>query len=291
MIRTTIIGLGLIGGSLGLALRKFGGAEWHITGYSRRRETVQQALKQGAIDQMALNAQEAVATADLVVLATPIAVIPGVLVEITPHLRRDCVVTDTASTKEQVLKWAGSKLPPGVPFVGGHPMAGKETWGLDVAEPDLFEGATYCIVSAPSTTPRATELVTKMIETIKANPLSISANEHDHLVGGISHLPLALSAILVSVTQKDPAWTQMAKLAAGGYRDTTRVASGSPQMGRDICLTNKPALIAWIDGFLAELTRFKEKIEQGSSAEIESTLNRAKEGRDAWYRQRFSSGG
>lgn len=291
MIRTTIIGLGLIGGSLGLALKKFGGAEWHITGYSRRQETVSQAFKQGAIDRMALNVSEAVGAAELVVLATPIGAIPGVLAEIAPRLRRDCVVTDTASIKEQVLKWAGSSLPSGVPFVGGHPMAGKETWGLDVAEADLFVGATYCIISAPSTTPRATELVMKMVKTIKANPLSISADEHDRLVGGISHLPLILSAMLVSVTQEDSAWPQMAKLAAGGYRDATRVASGSPQMGRDICLTNKQALIAWIDSFLAELTRFKEKIDQGNSEAIESTLSRAKEGRDKWFRARFSSGG
>ena len=170
-------------------------------------------------------------------------------------------------------------------------MAGKETWGFDVAEADLFVGATYCIVSPSSTTPRATELVTKMVATIKAHSLPISADEHDRLVGGISHLPLVLSAMLVSVTQKDPDWPQMAKLAAGGYRDTTRLASGSPQMGRDICLTNKQALITWIDRFLTELAQFKEEIDQGNSEAVESTLSHAKDGRDSWYRQRFSSGG
>ena len=291
MIHTTIIGLGLIGGSLGLALKKFGGGEWFITGYSRRQETVKQALQQGAIDQVGINAQEAVGAAELVVLATPIGAIPNVLTEIAPHLKKGCVVTDTASTKEQVLKWALSSLPAGVLFIGGHPMAGKETWGFEVAESGLFEGATYCLVPSSSTTPFAAELVTKMVKTILARPLILSANEHDRLVAGISHLPLVLSVTLAAITQKYPSWPQMAELAAGGYRDTTRLASGSPQMGRDICLTNKQALIAWIDRFISELTQFKEKIDRGNSKEIEPILNSAKDGRDLWYRQRFSSGG
>lgn len=291
MIRITIIGLGLIGGSLGLALKKFGGKEWQITGYSRRQETLKQALKQGAIDQAGINAQEAVGIADLVVLATPIGAIPGILAAIAPHLKKGCVVTDTASTKEQVLKWAGSSLPAGAPFIGGHPMAGKETWGFAAAEPGLFEGATYCLVPSSSTTPHATELVTGMVKTILARPLVISADEHDRLVAGISHLPLVLSVTLAAITQKDPSWPQMAELAAGGYRDTTRLASGSPQMGRDICLTNKQALMAWIDRFISELTQFKEKIDKGDSKEIEFILSRAKDSRDLWYRQRFSNGG
>jgi len=291
LIRTTIIGLGLIGGSLGLALKKFGSGEWFITGYSRRQETVKQALQQGAIDRIGIDIHGAVSDAEMVVLATPISAIPDVLIEIAPHLKAGCTVTDTSSTKEQVQNWAVSSLPPGVPFVGGHPMAGKETWGLDVAEPELFEGATYCLVPSPAATPRAIKLVTKMVETIKANPLSISANEHDRLVAGISHLPLVLSAMLVSVTRKDLSWPQLSKLAAGGYRDTTRLASGNPQMGRDICVTNRKALVTWIDRFLVELTRFKESIDKGSSEEIESTLISAKDGRDKWYKQRFSSGG
>ena len=170
-------------------------------------------------------------------------------------------------------------------------MAGKETWGLDVAEPGLFEGATYCLVPSPSTTQPATELVMKLIKTVHARPLVISAEDHDRLVAGISHLPLVLSTVLANLTQKDLSWPQMSKLAAGGYRDTTRLASGSPQMGRDICVTNRKALVAWIDRFLVELTRFKESIDKGASEEIESTLNCAKDGRDEWYKQRFSSGG
>lgn len=286
MTRVTIIGLGLIGGSLGLALKQSGGKEWEIRGYSRRPETIRLALKQGAIDQMEVSLQGAVDKAELVVLATPIGVIPQVLAGIAPHLSKGCVVSDTCSTKEQVLEWARAALPPGIQFVGGHPMAGKETWGLEVAEPSLFREATYCIVPSSTTTTQAIRLVTEMVKAIRAKPLILSAEVHDHLVAGISHLPLIISAALVSVTQGEVSWPQMAGLAAGGYRDTTRLASGNPEMGRDICLTNHRALLFWIDRFIAELSQFRKNIELDAPKEIEAAFRQAREGREAWLKTR-----
>ncbi|MBI4289281.1 MAG: prephenate dehydrogenase/arogenate dehydrogenase family protein [Chloroflexi bacterium] len=291
MTKVTIIGLGLIGGSLGLALKRFGGGDWRITGYSRRPETARKALEIGAVDVAEPGLGRAASETDMVVLAAPIGVTRDLLGEIAPHLAPGCVVTDTCSTKGRVLEWAGSLLPPGVEFVGGHPMAGKETWGLDVAEANLFEGATYCIVPPPGATSFALGLVTKLAKAVRARPLVVSAAAHDHMVAGISHLPLVLSAALVAVTQQDPKWPDMSLLAAGGYRDTTRLASGNPDMGRDICLTNREAVLSWIDRFATELSQFRKDIDLADGKGIEARLTSARKAREAWSRQRSKSGG
>lgn len=291
LTKLTIIGLGLIGGSLGLALKRFGGDRWQVAGYSRRLETTERALSMDAIDVATPTIRQAVAAAEVVVLATPISAIPQVLAEAAPYLSKGCVVTDTASVKAQVAQWARAALPAGVQFVGGHPMAGKETWGLEVAETGLFQGAAYCIVPAEGAEESAIALVRGIAETVGAKPLLLSAEVHDHMVGGISHLPLALSAALVSTTQKDEAWPGMGSLAAGGYRDTTRLAAGNPEMGRDIFLGNGKEVALWIDRLVAELSRLRREIDLADGDAIEAALRRARDGREAWFKQRFRSEG
>lgn len=217
---------------------------------------------------------------DLIVLATPIGVLPEIMQGIAPHLPPGVVVTDVASTKGQVMRWAAAYLP-GVSFVGGHPMAGREKTGLEAAQAELFQGATYCIVAPPGTPPQAVEGVRDMALAVGSTPVMLEAAEHDHLVAGISHLPLLMAVALVRAAAADPAWPTLQRLASTGFRDTTRLASGSPEMGRDICLTNRQAIAGWLDRFSRELAALRAMVERGDTS-LEEALREARALRERW---------
>jgi prephenate dehydrogenase len=280
-VLVTIIGLGLIGGSIGLALRQGKKPRWEIVGYSRHKETVANALSLGAIERGETNLKDAVKQADFVIIATPVLTVKEIFSEIALHLPSACIVTDTASTKVQVMKWAGEILPPTVDFIGGHPMAGKETYGIQAAEAELFRRCTYCLTSSEKVSPKSIDTVTSMVEKLGAIPFFIDAQEHDNLVAGISHLPMLLSAALVSLTTRDPSWSEMSKLAASGYYDLTRLASGNPEVNAHICLSNKEAIVNWIDKFSQELERYRQLVAEGDKR-LEQTFTEANKARQEW---------
>jgi prephenate dehydrogenase len=280
-VLVTIIGLGLIGGSIGLALRQGKKPRWKIVGYSRRQETVANALSLGAIERGATNLKDAVKQADFVIIATPVLTIKEIFSEIAPHLPSACIVTDTASTKVQVMKWAEEILPPTVDFVGGHPMAGRETYGIQAAEAKLFQGCTYCLTSAEKASSKSIDTMTGMVKKLGAIPLLIDAQEHDNLVAGISHLPMLLSAALVSITTKNPSWSKMSKLAASGYHDLTRLASGNPEVNSHVCLSNKEAIVSWLDKFSQELERYRQLV-AGGDKRLEQAFVDASKARQEW---------
>ena len=281
MERIAIIGLGLIGGSLALALRKAGAKGTEIVGFSRSRETVARAKEFGVIDEAAGDMASAVVGADMVIIATPVMTIKEVLGSIAEHLPSGCVVTDTGSTKAKIMQWAEEYLPPEVSFIGGHPMAGKETSGVDEADADLFRGCVYCLTPAPCATPQAVQLLRRMVKSIGARPLFIDAEVHDNLVAGVSHLPMLLSAAFVTATTESQSWPEMSKLAAGGYRDFSRLASGSPEMNRDICFTNREKIIYWIDCYIEELKKYRRLVAEGDG-ELSEVLDQAREARGKW---------
>jgi len=280
-VLVTIIGLGLIGGSIGLALRQGKKPRWEIVGYSRRQETVASALSLGAIERGATNLKDAVKQADFVIIATPVLTVKEIFSEIAPHLTAACTVTDTASTKVQVMKWAEEILPPTVDFVGGHPMTGRETYGIQAAEVELFRGCTYCLTSSEKASPKSIDMVTGMVKKLGAAPFFIDAQVHDNLVAGISHLPMLLSAALVSLTTKNPSWYKMSKLAASGYYDLTRLASGSPEVNAHICISNKEAIVNWMGKFSQELERYRQLVAEGDKR-LEQALTEANKARQEW---------
>jgi len=280
----TIIGLGLIGGSIGLALRQRKKSKWEIVGYSRRPETVATALSLGAIERGANNLKEAVAQADLVIVATPVLTVKEIFAEVASYLSPGCIVTDVASTKVQVMKWAEELLPPTVDFVGGHPMAGRETFGIKAAKAELFRGRTYCIMPSKKASQKSVDTVVGMVKELEATPFIIEAWEHDKLVAGISHLPMLLSAALVSATAKDPSWPEMSKLAASGYYDLSRLASGNPQVNAHICLSNKEAILEWIGKFSRELAKYRQLVAEGDES-LEQALSEAREARQEWLKK------
>ncbi len=284
-VRLAIIGLGLIGGSIGLALKQANWQQAEVVGYVRRHEVGSLALKLGAVDKVESTLSETVKGANIVIIATPILTIKDIFSQITPDLSADSIVTDTASTKLQIMRWAEELLPPEIDFVGGHPMSGKETSGISAAAADLFHNCTYCLTPAPHAKSAAVQTVKEMVKELGATPLTISAREHDSLVAGVSHLPLLLSVALVSATTKNPSWQQMARLAASGYRDLTRLASGNPEVNADICLSNPAAIVSWIDAFSEELQRLR-KLVADESIEIEKALALANKARQKWLKRR-----
>lgn len=281
MSRMAIIGLGLIGGSMGLALRK-AKKNGEVVGFARRPEVASRAIERGAVDRAEESLNSAVKGADLVLIATPVIAMKAILAEIGGSLNPGCIVTDVASTKAQVMGWAAEALPPSISFIGGHPMAGKETSGIEAADADLFLGCTYCLIPGARATKEAIDTVADLVKKIGAKPLFIEASEHDSLVAAISHLPIIISTALVSMATKSPSWPEMAKLAATGFRDLTRLASGSPQMSRDICLTNKEPILRWLDEYIHELERFRRLV--SSDEGLEEAFDRAREARQGWLR-------
>ncbi len=285
-MRIAIIGLGLIGGSIGLALKQASWRGAEIIGYARRRETGSLALKSGAVDKVASSLRNVVKGADIVIIAAPVLAIKDIFEQIAPELPDDSIVTDTASTKMQVMQWAEELLPSRISFVGGHPMAGKEISGIRAANADLFHNCIYCLTPLPKTKPAAVRTIKDMVNKLGAVPIVIGAEEHDRLVAGVSHLPLLLSVALVSATTKNPSWQQMSRLAASGYRDLTRLASGNPEVNAHICLSNQAAIVSWIDAFVDELQRLRTLIADGSD-EIEKVLAVANEARRKWLERRY----
>src|SRR5438876_2159235 len=258
MKKIAVLGLGLIGGSLGLALHQAGVAK-HICGYDSNPDATYKAWEIGAITEICNTAEKAVQQADMVILATPILAMPELLEHIAPELKRGVLVTDTASTKVQILNWAKTLLPANVMFVGGHPMAGRELSGIKAAEVGLFEGCAYCLIPAAQASSEGVAQLSEIVMRIGAHPLVLDAERHDRLVAGISHLPFVLSSALVQCLSKED-WKELATLAAGGFRDMSRLAAGSPTMYRDICVTNKVEILNWLDALALELDNIRSLI-------------------------------
>lgn len=291
LARVAVLGLGLMGGSLGLALRRTGLAA-SVAGYDVAPDTVERALARGAIDLACAAPGEAAAGADLVVLAAPVLAEKDLLTAVASVLAPTTVITDLGSTKRQVVEWARELLPDPLRFVGGHPMAGSERSGVEAASADLFQNAVWCLTPAPWTDATALRLVAELAQRLGAAPLVLDAAEHDELVAGASHLPLVAAAALVRVATSSGEWAQMGRLAAGGFRDSTRVASGDIQMARDICLTNRDALVRWLDRYIGELSSVRDVLAatDGSNGDtIARWFAEARRARDDWLQRRRPS--
>ena len=280
MERVAIIGLGLIGGSIALAIKRANVEGLQVVGTARTRDTLHQAKKMGAIDVDAPTAADAVRDARLVVIAAPIMATRPIMEEIAPVLAPGAVVTDVGSTKGNVARWAKELLPETVSFVGGHPMAGKEQAGIAAADSDLFKDRAWVIAPSVNATETAVNTVVGLAQLVGATPMFMDADEHDSYVAAVSHLPLLLSSALFSVAQGSAAWPELARLASSGFRDTTRLASGSPEMAHDIVLTNRDNVIHWLDRFIDELRRFRTIVAGGASEEVIEAFTKAQLERD-----------
>jgi prephenate dehydrogenase len=295
MQRVVIVGLGLIGGSIGLGLRRWsaeqakGGTEQlNINGFDTDLEQQAHAKKLNAIDKTEWRLPNAVKDADIVVLCTPVGAMKDLLGDIAPNLKDGAVVTDVGSTKAEVISWADELLPKTASFVGGHPMAGKSI-SIEGADADLFKGATWCVTPSISASESAVRNVLGMISALGAEAYFVDPHEHDAYVAGISHLPFVLSAALINALGSDSSWKDMKSLTASGFKDMTRLASGSPAMHRDILTTNGDAIVRWIDQFQSALGDLRSTISSSGDPERETKLTqyfeKARDIRAEWSTQ------
>ncbi|MBC7106306.1 MAG: prephenate dehydrogenase [Firmicutes bacterium] len=276
--RVVIVGVGLIGGSLGLALCGRGLAR-EVVGVDPDGENVRLALQAGAIHRA--GGPEEARGAGMVVVATPVGAIPRVLEELAPHLTPGTVVTDTGSVKGPVVEAAFRALPPEVGFVGGHPMAGSEHAGMAGADRYLFENAYYIITPTPGTPAWAVDRVAAMAEGVGARVVSMDPLHHDRLMAAVSHLPHLVAAALMSTVGRRPERDEMLALAAGGFRDTTRVAGSNPPLWEEIFRYNAPRLLEMLSLFRAELDLLEGYIRRGDGPAVRHYLEEAAAARAA----------
>lgn len=262
-----VLGVGLIGGSLALAFKRSGAVD-RVIGVSRP-ETIGKALELGVIDEGFPREETAaaLARADLVVMGAPVSVIVRQLGEIGPLLKSGATVTDVGSTKRAIVAAARESLPVGAHFVGGHPMAGAESTGVEEADPFLFQNAVYVITPAEEKDREAAERYCGLLQRIGARVVVMTPERHDRIAATISHLPQMLAVSLMNLAadlnEQDPNTLQ---LAAGGFRDLTRIASSSFDIWRDICATNPDQITSLIDLFIASLQELRAEVGKESLA-------------------------
>ncbi|NOZ10089.1 MAG: prephenate dehydrogenase/arogenate dehydrogenase family protein [Gammaproteobacteria bacterium] len=277
--RIAIIGVGLIGGSLALALKQVGAVN-KIIGYCRSRESGQLALDLGVIDHLASTVDEAVTQADVVVLATPVGVMPSLLEAVARNMNPTAVVTDVGSVKESISKAADHALGEhGHRFVPAHPVAGAEYSGVSAAKADLFRGKRVILTPQRDTDSQACAVVQGMWQVVGAEVIEMSAKQHDEILSATSHLPHVLAFALVDwLAQQDRG--DLFDFAAGGFYDFTRIASSDPAMWRDICLANKQQLLLRLRNFQQVIGEMASLIDSGSADELMQIFERAKAARD-----------
>ena len=280
--KITLIGVGLLGGSLGLVIKRRRIAR-RVEGYVRRAATIAECRKFKAVDRATMDLASAVADADLVILCTPLAQMLPLVKEMLPALKRGAVVTDVGSVKGSVVKKLESLVAKaGAHFVGSHPMAGAEKTGVSAAEQDLFECAMCVVTPTKKTNATALRKVERFWKSVGCRLLRITPEAHDTLVSRSSHLPHFVAAALAASVLNPKSPKQQATLCAKGFRDTTRIASGSPEMWRDIALANRAELRAALDEFVRELQQLQSLLRGGSARGIQKFLETAKVRRDRW---------
>jgi prephenate dehydrogenase len=278
-----IIGLGLIGGSIGLALKK-ASPEVKIIGIPHREVTIEDAKSRGAIDEGTMDLKQGVADADIIFICTPINLIIPKLQEIVPALKKGAIVTDVGSSKGEIVSQAEKLMPKGTYFVGGHPMAGKENVKLEEAEADLFRDKIYVLTATSKTSKKAIEKLKEVVVLLGSKIVEMDPKLHDLVVSGISHMPLAVAAALVNaIADVEKGKDEMKTCAASGFKDTTRIASGDPILGVDMFTTNKKAVLKQISAFKKSLSNLEKIIKEGDTTKMEAALKKAKNFRDLIY--------
>lgn len=281
----TLVGVGLLGGSLGLAVQRRG-LTTQVAGLVRRASAVDECLKLGVATTVTRNVATAVEGADWIVLCSPIGQMKSLMTDLLPFVKPGAIITDVGSVKSTVVEAIEPLAESvGAHFIGSHPMAGSERTGAAASRADLFEGAV-CVVTPTSRTPRAVvQRVTEFWSALGSRVISMSPDRHDDLVGRSSHLPHVAAAGLANYVLSPVHPSDQGRLCAGGFRDTTRIASGSPEMWRDIALANRRHLSRVLGVFLEDLTELRRALDEGNAACVEEFFANAKSRRDAWLDQ------
>lgn len=263
-----IIGVGLIGGSFGIALREKKLAR-QVIGAVRRQETINAAFQMGAVDNATTDLAQAVRDADLLLLAPPVGQMKALCEEIAPLLKEGAIVTDAGSTKADIVAECAPIFGTKAHFIGGHPMAGSERTGVENAQGNLFENATWILTPEAATPLTALTKLQQLVEGVGARPLILDPQTHDQLLAVSSHIPHITAAALVHLfDQTREQYSVVEQLIAGGWRDSTRVAAGSPEMWRDICVANATPIGESLDDLITELQKLRGLLKENKADEI-----------------------
>jgi prephenate dehydrogenase len=287
--KVTLVGVGLLGGSLGLAIKQRQLAAV-VDGYVRRSASVAECEQYKVVDCATRDLQKAVKDADFVVLCTPLARMRELTEQFLPALKRDAIVTDVGSVKGSVV----AELEPivnqaGGHFIGSHPMAGGEKMGVSASRADLFSNAVCVITPTPRSDRKALAAVEDFWRSLNTRILKMSPDQHDELVSRSSHLPHVVAAELANYVLSPVHPKDQAALCANGFRDTTRIASGSPEMWRDIALSNRKNLSRVLGVFIEDLEEFRHALDNGEVKAVEEFFEKAKQRRDEWRIQATGS--
>jgi prephenate dehydrogenase len=281
--KIAIVGVGLLGGSIGLAVRATGSPAQRV-GIGRRRTTLEKALAYDAVDEVTLDMAEGVRDADLIIVCTPIGVMRSMFEQMADHLPSGCIVTDVGSTKVQVVRLAESILPKHGRFVGSHPIAGSEKTSVEFARADLFQKAVCIVTPTRRSDAAAVNGLRAFWEALGGHTYSLSPAAHDRVLARVSHLPHAVAAALVLLADAGKG----IRYAGTGFGDTTRIASGDPAMWRDIFASNRDSVLRAIDALERELKRFRRIVQTNDGRALLAWLGKAKARRDAWIQQRYA---
>jgi len=277
--RISILGLGLIGGSLAAAFKKLTNGH-EIIGFNHNRASVEEALRLGIIDKPAGSVEEAAEAGDVIFVCVPVKKIPEYSIAAAQAAKQGAIITDVGSTKASIVAEVEPHIPEGVHFIGGHPMAGSERTGVSAANPSLFKNAHYLLTPTERTDMGAYKKLHSMLTSIGANVTAIDPKKHDRAVAVISHLPHMVAAVLMNLASSETDETEnLLLLAAGGFKDTTRIAAGSPRMWVDICLDNKDAILYSIDKMVDMLNSLSHEIEEDDYNRLRATLEHAQKAR------------
>ncbi len=259
--RVCIVGLGLMGGSLGYAFRTRGQVD-EIVGHDCSRDVCTRAVERGCVQTATPVLSEAVADADVVFVCTPIHLVAPVVRDICAHVKKGTIITDVGSTKTQIVDQLKDLPRKDVFFVGGHPMAGSDRSGIDAARPDLFQGALYFLTPVPETQPRALDELDQFIQRLTPRVEQLSPQKHDALVALASHLPFMVATALVQTfkNSQQPPLEELLNVVSTGFRDSTRVAAHPPDWGKDVVISNHENVLKELDRFLEAANELRKKI-------------------------------
>ena len=275
-----IIGVGLIGGSFALALRR-AHDDMRVIGIDRDAWALDEALRRGVIDEAAT--LSSLADSDLILLAIPVRQFPAVFAEISPLLKPETVITDTGSTKQDVIAAARAALGNKISqFVPGHPIAGREHAGVAAAVSELFEGKNVVLTPIAENNADSVERVRALWRACGARVVEMPAETHDSIFAAVSHLPHLLAFALVDELAARPNAKTLFSFAASGFRDFTRIASSSPEMWRDIALNNRDALLRELNAYETHIVELRKALESSNGEALEMLMARARQARDQW---------
>lgn len=274
--KVTIIGIGLIGGSLALAMKKRQLATT-IVGVDQDVDQLEQAVARGAIDASTRDCTEGVKGADLVVLATPVGSFNSIIRQVTTSLTPGCLITDVGSTKRLVVSQIEQVLPETVFWVGGHPIAGREKSGVAASSADLFKGARCILTPTSRTHPEALERIKQVWKELGSDVMTMGPDEHDRVFAAVSHFPhMAAYALVNTAMDLLDGNRDLLSISGGGFKDFSRIAASSPEMWRDICLHNGDNILTALEAYQATLNRIQQYIKDQKAVELQQEFARAK---------------